>query len=167
MYDFMRNRYIFLLSLALLTLLPGCSGEPECPLNSIALARFEFLDSKTHRPVQLTNGATVTGLATIDGQLDVDTVFNQAQSYMSVPLSYTDRTTYVIHYTETMRDTIEVKHKNIPFVSDIECPALMQYKVESMRYTTNALDSVKLVKAEITHEEAINFHIYYRAADAE
>lgn len=154
-------------SVGLLGLLPGCGGEPECPLNSTSLARFEFLDSRTHASVKLTNGATVTGIATIDGKTEEETVFNQAESYMSVPLSYTDRTTYVIHYTETMRDTIVLKHKNIPFVSDIECPALMFYEVEDMSYTTNALDSVKLVNAKITYEEAINFHIYYRAADAE
>lgn len=151
----------------LIVLLPSCGGEPECPLNSTSLARFEFLDSKTHASVKLTNGATVTGIATVDGVAEADTVFNQAESYMSVPLSYTDQTAYVIHYTETMRDTIVLKHKNIPFVSDIECPALMFYEVEGMTYTTHALDSVKLVNARITYEEAINFHIYYRATSAE
>ena len=160
------RRIIFLLSIGLALLL-SCEGEPECPLNSTSLARFEFLDSRTHASVKLTNGATVTGIATVDGVAEVDTVFNQAESYMSVPLSYTDQTTYVIHYTETMRDTIVLKHKNIPFVSDIECPALMLYEVEGMSYTTNALDSIKLINAEITYEEAINFHIYYRAADPE
>ena len=160
------KKLIFLLILGL-TLLYGCGGEPECPLNSTSLARFEFLDSKTHASVKLTNGVTVTGIATINGVMEVDTVFNQAESYMSVPLSYTDQTAYVIHYTETMRDTIVLKHKNIPFVSDIECPALMFYEVEGMTYTTHALDSVKLVNARITYEEAINFHIYYRATGAE
>ena len=158
---------LFILTAILLALLPSCGGEPECPLNSTSLARFEFLDSKTHASVKLSSGVTVTGIATIDGVAEVDTVFNQAESYMSVPLSYTNQTAYVIHYTETMRDTIVLKHKNIPFVSDIECPALMFYEVEGMTYTTNALDSVKLVNARITYEEAINFHIYYRATSAE
>lgn len=156
-----------ILSVALLPLFPGCGGEPECPLNTISMARFEFLDSKTHASVSITSGALVTGIALIDGKMDIDTVFNQAQSYMSVPLSYTDQTTYVIHYTETMRDTIRLKHKNIPFSNDIECPVMMFFEVESMSYTTNALDSVKLINPEITNEEKINFHIYYRASDAE
>ena len=160
------KKLIFLLIFGL-TLLYGCGGEPECPLNSTSLARFEFLDSKTHASVKLSSGVTVTGIATIDGVMEADTVFNQAESYMSVPLSYTNQTAYVIHYTEAMRDTIVLKHKNIPFVSDIECPALMFYEVEDMTYTTNALDSVKLVNARITYEEAINFHIYYRATSAE
>ncbi|MBE6274219.1 MAG: hypothetical protein E7097_10155 [Bacteroides sp.] len=162
-----KREYLFIILSSLLALLPGCGGEAECPLNSVALARFEFRDSKTHVPVQITSGATVTGIATINGVLDIDTVFNQAQNYMSVPLSYTDKTTYVIHYTEIMRDTIEVKHKNIPFVSDIECPAMMFYEVEDIRYTTYALDSIKLVNPQITNEERINFNIYYRAASAD
>ena len=162
-----KREYLFIILSSLLALLPGCGGEPECPLNTLSVARFEFRDSKTHQSVQITNGAMVTGIALVDGELDVDTVFNQAQNYMSVPLSYTDKTTYVIHYTETMRDTIEVKHKNIPFVSDIECPAMMFYQVEDIRYTTNALDSVKLINPEITNEEKVNFHIYYRVASTE
>ena len=148
-------------------LLYGCGGEAECPLNYVSLARFDFLDSKMHAPVKMTHGATITGTIWMDGTAKTDTVFNQAESYMSVPLSYTDRTTYVIHYTETMRDTIELKHLNIPFVSDIECPAMMFFNVEDVRYTTNALDSVKLVNPEITNEEKINFYIYYRATSAE
>ena len=159
------KKIISLLSLGLVFLY-GCGGEPECPLNSTSLARFEFLDSKTHAAVKITNRATVTGTIWMDGTEETDTVFNKAISYMSVPLSYTDRTTYVIHYTETMRDTIELKHQNIPFVSDIECPAIMYFDVEEVRYTTNALDSVKLVNPEITNEEKINFYIYYRAASA-
>ena len=148
-------------------LLYGCGGEAECPLNYVSLARFDFLDSKMHAPVKMTHGATITGTIWMDGTAKTDTVFNQAESYMSVPLSYTDQTTYVIHYSETMRDTIELKHKNIPFVSDIECPAMMFFEVEDVRYTTNALDSVKLVNPKITNEERINFYIYYRAASAE
>jgi len=151
--------------MAVLSFLPGC-GDTNCPLTTIALARFDFVDSHTHAPVSLTNGATVTGLVMVNDSLDVDTVFNQAQNYMSVPLSYTNRTTYVIHYTELMRDTIEVVHKNTPFVSDIECSPMMFYQVEEIRYTTNALDSVTLTNPNITNEEKTNFYIYYRASDA-
>ena len=161
------KKSIFILSIAFMALLAACGGEPECPLNSVSTARFDFRDSKTQAAVKLNTGVTVTGLATIDGVLETDTVFNKAESYMSVPLSYTSQTTYVLHYTETMRDTIELKHNNIPFVSDIECPALMYYEVENFRYTTHALDSIKLVNPKITNEETINFNIYYRASSAE
>lgn len=142
-------------------------GESDCSLSTISYARFDFLDGKTHKSVALTNGATITGIITINGAMIVDTVFNRAESYMSVPLSYTDQTIYVIHYSETLSDTIRLTHKNIPFVSDIECGSMMFYQVEDFSYTTNALDSVTLVNPEINNEEKKNFNIYYRTADSE
>ena len=160
------NYYMTMVLLAGLSF-QACEGEPECPLTTTSVARFNFLDSKLHKPVSFKNAVTVTGIAIENGTMEIDTVFNMAQDYMSVPLSYTDKTTYVIHYTETMRDTIELKHKNIPFVSDIACGAMMFYNVESMRYTTNALDSVIIVNPRITNEETTNFNIFYRSSDAE
>ena len=158
------------ISTALLTIalaiLTGCEEDP-CSLTTLSQARFDFRDSRTHKAVSLTQGATVTGIATIADTLDVDTLFNQAKDHMTVPLSYTDKTTYVMHYTERMRDTIEVTHRNIPFVSNIECGAVMHFEVEALRYTTNALDSVTIVNPQIENEEKTNFLIYYRAADAE
>ena len=162
----MKKLYILLLTLVSTCIfLPGCA-ESECPLTTISVARFNFLDSRSHAAVTFKNGVTVTGIAIIDDTLNIDTLFNKAQNYMSIPLSYTNQTTYVMHYTETMRDTIEVTHKNIPYVSDIECGAMMFYEIEKLRYTTNALDSVTLVNPKITNEETTNFNIYYRASDA-
>ena len=144
----------------------SCS-ESECPITTLSLARFDFLDSKTHAAITFTNGTTITGISVVEGEVLEDTLFNLAQSSMSLPLSYTHSTTYVMHYTETLRDTIEVTHKNIPFVSDIECGTMMFYEVEGLRYTTNALDSVVLINSEITNEEKKNFNIYYRATESE
>ena len=163
----MRKTTIFITALLMLcNLMVGC-GESDCSLTTLSVARFDFLDSQTGKSITITNGATVTGIATIADTLNVDTVFNQAKSYMAVPLSYTNKTTYVLHYTELMRDTIEVTHQNIPFVSNIECGTIMYYQIESLRYTTNALDSVVLINPKVTNEETTNFNIYYRTSDAE
>ncbi len=156
----------------LFTMLASClliqsCGESDCSLSTISYARFDFLDSKTHKTVALTNGAMISGIATVDNTLVVDTLFNRAESYMSVPLSYTNQTIYVIHYSETLRDTIWLTHKNIPFVGDIECGTMMFYQVENLNYTVNVLDSVTLVNPEINNEEKKNFNIYYRTADDE
>lgn len=158
--------FYILLLIGLCGFIQGC-GESECPLTTVSYARFDFLDSKTHAAVGFTQGVTITGISQVEGELLEDTLFNLAQSSMSLPLSYTDKTSYVIHYSETLRDTIEVMHKNIPFVSDIECGTLMHYQVERFRYTTNALDSVVLINPEITHEEKKNFNVYYRVTESE
>lgn len=158
--------FYILLLIGLCGFVQGC-GESECPLTTVSYARFDFLDSKTHAAVGFTQGVTITGISQVEGELLEDTLFNLAQSSMSLPLSYTNKTSYVIHYSETLRDTIEVMHKNIPFVSDIECGTLMHYQVERFRYTTNALDSVVLINPEITHEEKKNFNVYYRVTESE
>ena len=155
-----------LLLLWVCLMIQGC-GESECPLTTLSFARFDFLDSETHSAVGITSGATVTGSIVSGDSILTDTLYNKAESNMVLPLSYTNKTTYVLHYTELMRDTIEVTHQNIPFVSNIECGAMMFYQIESLRYTTNALDSVVLINPRITNEETKNFNIYYRTSDAE
>ena len=147
-------------------LIQGC-GESDCSLSTVSYARFDFLDSKTHKAVKLTNGVMVSGTTTIENSLVTDTLFNWAESYISVPLSYTNQTTYVMHYSETLRDTIWLTHKNIPFVGDIECGSMMYYKIEDLNYTVHVLDSVTLVNPDINNEEKKNFNIYYRTADSE
>ena len=56
-----------------------------------------------------------------------DTIFNKAESSMSLPLSYTSKTTYVLHYTEKMRDTITLIHQNIPYLQNIECGTMNDF----------------------------------------
>ncbi|MBO5250740.1 MAG: hypothetical protein J6B31_01900 [Bacteroidaceae bacterium] len=162
-----RNLFTILFSLFVIGCFIQSCGESDCSLSTVSYARFDFLDSKTHQSVKLTNGATIAGIIHSGDSLLIDTVFNQAQQYMSVPLSYTNQTTYVMHYSETLRDTIRLTHKNIPFVSDIECGSVMFYQIENMSYTTNVLDSVVLVNPDINNEEKKNFNIYYRTADDE
>lgn len=161
-------------------LLQAC-GDSDCPLTTTSFARFDFLSSKNHASIKLTEETTVTGFIRADvivrdtlpdgsiketvvkDSLLNDTIINKEKSLsaLSLPLSYTSKTTYVIHYTQKMRDTIEVSHQNIPFISDIECGTMMFYKVESLKYTTNALDSVVIVNPNINNEEKRNFNIYY------
>ena len=159
----MRRTFILIALLVITACLSFQScGESECPLTTVSLARFDFLDSETHGGVGITSGATITGIVQLEDTILTDTIYNKAETSMSLPLSYTNRTTYVMHYTETIRDTIELTHKNIPFVSDIECGTMMFYKVESVKYTTYALDSVVIINPDINNEEKKNFNIYFR-----
>lgn len=164
-------------------LIQGC-GESDCPLTTTSFARFDFLDGETHSSVKLSPTFDVTGFIVADitvrdtledGTIEEkvvkdsllnDTVFNNAESTMSLPLSYTSKTTYVLHYTEKMRDTIELSHQNIPYLQNIECGTMMFYKIENIKYTTNHLDSITIVNPDINNEEKRNFIIYYRVNSA-
>lgn len=157
----------------------GCS-ESDCPLSTVSVAHFELLSSEGHSSVQLAE-VTITGSITADVTVEetlpdgtvqqivvkdsvlTDTIYNAESglSSLSLPLSYTSKTTYTIHYDEKLKDVIEVTHRNIPFVSDIECGTMMFYQVENVKYTTNSLDSVVIVNPDINNEEKNNFNIYY------
>ncbi|MGL5272568.1 MAG: DUF6452 family protein [Phocaeicola sp.] len=167
-----------LLVAATSTLLLGCS-ESDCPLTTTSYAHFYFLDGTTHNSIQFTGNIIVTGFINKDvvvtkvlpdgtttevivkDSLINDTVFNNPQNSMSLPLSYTTKTTYVMHYTELMKDTIKVYHEPIPFVGNIDCKPMIFYTVERIEYTTNSLDSIVIVNPDINNEEKNNFKIFY------
>lgn len=169
---------IFIYLIATCALMQSC-GESDCPLTTTSFAHFDFMDGATHSAVKFTEAITVTGFIIADvtvrdtledgtirekvvkDSLLNDTVYNKAESSMSLPLSYTSKTTYVMHYTELMRDTLEVTHHNIPYLENIECGTMMFYNVENIRYTTNHLDSIAIINPEINNEEKRNFIIYY------
>ncbi|MGL4518131.1 MAG: DUF6452 family protein [Phocaeicola sp.] len=155
--------YFLLLIGATSTLLLGCS-ESDCPLIKISYANFSFLDSETHQAVKFTQDITVTGFVVKDTLIS-DTLFNKPESSMSLPLSYTEKTTYVMHYTDLMKDTIEVYHQPRPFVGNIECNPMVFYTVQSVTYTRHALDSVVIVNPDITNEEKNNFQIFYSVSN--
>ena len=139
----------------------GCS-ESDCPLSTTSLAHFDLLSSDSHSSVKLTSEVTITDKVVKDSVL-TDTIYNKESdlSSFSLPLSYTSKTTYTIHYNEKLKDVIEITHRNIPFISDIECGTMMFYQVENINYTTNSLDSVVIVNPDINNEEKRNFNIYY------
>ena len=175
---------ILLFLIATSALMQGC-GESDCPLTTTSFAHFDFLDENTHQSVKFNEPFTVTGFITTDvtvrdtledgtiketivkDSLINDTIFNKAESNMSLPLSYTSKTTYVLHYTEKMRDTIVVTHQNIPYLQNIECGTMMFYKVEDIKYTTYNLKSIEIVNPDINNEEKKNFNIYYVVNTAE
>lgn len=158
----------------------GCS-ESNCPLNTISFAHFDFVSSTSHSPLKWDTTLTITGYTqadvlvrdtledgTIKETLVKDSILNDTLinresglSSLSLPLSYNTKTTYVIHYSKKLKDIIEVTHRNIPFISDIECGTMMFYQVEDVKYTTNSLDSVVIVNPDINNEEKNNFYIYY------
>lgn len=170
--------WLFLASVSVLT--HSC-GESDCPLTTTSFAHFDFLDDETHQPITFTTPFDVTGFIVADVTISEtlpdgtvaervvkdsllnDTLYTNASNSLSLPLSYQTKTTYVLHYTEKMRDTIEITHQNIPYLQNIECGTMMFYQVEDIRYTTNHLRSIEIVNSDINNEEKKNFNIYYTA----
>ncbi|MGL5979980.1 MAG: DUF6452 family protein [Phocaeicola sp.] len=157
----MKNFSFFILLIGVINLLIVGCNESDCPLFKTSHAHFSFLDSQTHNPVKLKDSVVVIGFIIRGDTVASDTVFNRPETSMSLPLSYTTKTTYVMHYDKVLKDTIEVYHEPIPFVSNIDCKPMVFYHVERINYTRNALDSIVTVNPDINNEEKNNFQIYY------
>lgn len=181
------KRYItilVLLSVAALVGLNSCNDD-NCSLTTTSVATFDLLSSNSHSSIALTDKVTVTASIIADvtvhdtlpdgsvidrvvkDSLLNDTVYNAEKGLKSLktPLSYSTKTTITVQYTDLLKDEIEIKHRPIPFVSDIDCGVLMFYQIEDIKYTTNALDSITIVNPKVTNEETVNFHIYYTVAE--
>ncbi len=173
-----RFPFLMILLLSLVFMHNGCNSN-NCPLTTVSFAHFEFLNSTDSKQHTMGDSVVITGFTvadvTVNDTLKDGTVttrivkdsllneilYNKPTTSMSLPLSYKSTTTYVIHYSKKMRDTIVVEHKNIPYIESIDCGTMMFYKVNNIRYTTNALDSIETVNPDINNEEKINFNIYF------
>lgn len=181
------KRYIIIFVLLSVTVLVGLNScnDDNCSLTTTSVATFDFLSSNSHSAVTLTDTVTVTASTIADitvhdtlpdgsvvdrivkDSILNDTVYNAERglSSLKTPLSYSTKTTITVQYTGLLKDEIQIKHRPIPFVSDINCGVLMYYQIEDIKYTTNALDSIIIVNPKVTNEETINFHIYYTIAE--
>ena len=180
------KKYPLILLLFGITLigLNSCNDD-NCSLTTTSAATFDLLSNNNHSSIALTEAVTITAstIADVtvrdtlpDGSI-VDrivkdsilnnTVYNAEKGLknLKIPLSYSTKTTVTIQYTELLKDEIEIKHRPIPFVSDINCGVLMFHQIEDIKYTTNALDSIVVVNPKVTNEETANFHIYYTVAE--
>lgn len=158
----------------------GC-GESNCPLTTTSFAHFDFLDEDTHQAIKFTQPFDVTGHTVADitvndtltdgtitqrvvkDSLLSQTLYNKAESSLSLPLSFQEKTTYVLHYTERMKDTITLIHRTIPYLENVECGTMMFYHIEDVKYTTHNLRTIETVNPDIDNEEKKNLNIYYRA----
>lgn len=142
-------------------------NESNCALETVPSAHFDFLSSDKHQALALTSAVTVSASTMVRDNIVYDTVYNAMSNLksLSLPLSYSTKTTYIIHYTDLLMDKIEVTHKPKPFVSEVECGVLMYHEIENIEYTRNVLDSIVIVNKDITNEEKTNFHIYYTIAE--
>ncbi|RGN47360.1 MULTISPECIES: DUF6452 family protein [unclassified Bacteroides] len=135
----------------------SCS-ENDCSLGGRPSVRFSFMNSKTHAIVNLFDSLTVTAL-------DTDSILlnrGKGINHITLPLSYVnEETTFVLHYSRFLRDTIWVKHENYPHFISMDCGISMFYTLKEVQYTTYLLDSITLVNPDINDNEKDNYHIYY------
>ena len=151
-----------LIGIFLTIVLPGflyssCNNGNDCVIDNVSYARFNFYD-KTNTSIKLNATITVTAAGT-------DSVLVNQESDatgLELPVSYTGLIdTFIVKYTDLMRDTIFMTHTNIPYFISMDCGMAMYHLVEDVKCTHYAIDSIKLVNPQINFDTNENFKIYY------
>ncbi len=140
--------------------------DDNCPPNALSRAVFSFVNQEG-KSITYTDTLSVIGMVTptVNGKDTVvyDTIINKQVNTktLSLPLSYGERTTFILRYGATATDTIYVTHRNTPYFTSIDCGAMMFHTVTGARAHTVLMDSLVLVNPNIDNYEKENFKIYF------
>ena len=81
---------------------------------------------------------------------------------LELPLSFTATCdTFFLQYSARLADTIWVEHQNLPYFSSMDCGTVMHYKLTKIASTHHLIDSIQIVKQEVTNTLKENVKIYY------
>lgn len=164
--------------------LNSCETE-NCPPNAMAYAKFSMV-SQNGTPVTPTVPTSVIGQIVTDvivydtldnGEIKQtlvkdsvinDTIINKDTklSTFKVPLSYYEKTSFIIDYDGKQKDRIEITHKNKPYFMNIDCGTMMFHEVTGVSHS-NGIDSVVIVNPNIDNYEKENFKIYFTITDSQ
>lgn len=175
-----------ILSLTILSAIFMNSCETEgCPPNAMAYAKFSMV-SQYGTPVTPTVPTSIIGQIVTDvivydtldngeivqtiveDSIINDTIINKDSKLSSfkVPLSYYDKTTFIIDYDGSQKDLIEISHRNIPYFMNIDCGTMMFHEVTGVSHS-NGIDSIVITNPNIDNYEKENFKIYFTVADSQ
>lgn len=171
-------------------LVPACEVE-NCPPNAMTYAHFTLSDQygntfKTSDTITVI-GQTWADVTVYDKQPDgsllprvvtdsliSDTIINRenAANSFSIPLSYADETRIVFAYASLEHafvgtDTLYIKHRNIPYFTNLDCGAMMFYEITDATTTRHRLDSISVTNPNIDNNEKENIKIYFTVASTD
>ncbi len=148
-----------LLVLGLTTLIFwSCTKEQVCDENTTSAVNFAILNKTTNSTIE-------TRLYYIVNDDDAtDTLFHSRKSdYKQFPLKISGGPTKVRFGIGSSSDEIIFYHKAAePVFQGMGCGYSPKFKIDSMVFTKNIIDSIYLFnKSVFTDEKEINFAIYY------
>ncbi len=144
------------------SLVTSCSEEENC-----AIGR-PMLWTTFYKPRELASdewvGYKIDSLTvSIINPETNDTIVNQQREveYISLPLQYTAESSgIVLHFSQTLRDTIIFKHTNTPYFVSMECGTEMRQEVIEIDYTTHKIDSISVRNKETSRNAKDNLRFY-------
>lgn len=154
--DFRRICFLYLTGFCLLFV--SCESEKSCeqPTVSLLNAGFYSVQDSIHEAASV-DSFTVYGIGRADSLL-----YDQANSVVSFDLSLSpssDTTGFVLSLG-TKTDTVIFLYSRELHLLSMECGFVTYYYIESIKNTSNAIDSVKVVNKKVTTGDEENIQIY-------
>lgn len=155
----------------LLFVLVSCNNS-ECydNKNSLPLAGFY---SSSEKPQSITlDSISILGVGAPGDSILQDSVKSLSQVYLPFRIDQPS-TTYEIRYLSGLAgmlhisDYITFNYDIVPMFVSTACGAVYYYKISSIDYTKNFIDSVVCPTGEITNANIENLKIYFRVSTEE
>lgn len=145
----------------------GCNTS-GCTDNQNALPLAGFYSYSTGQAISISDfdiyGESMPG----DSAL-----YSTGVSYSEVYLPFrstTDNVAYIFKYfldsATTVSDRIAFTYTSEPYFASEECGAMYFYRIKTLTYTRNLIDSVAIVDSLITNADNQRIKIYFRTAQA-
>lgn len=152
----------------LFSALAGCSTS-ECYDNQNSLPLAGFYSSGDHPAAISIDSLSIYGVGAPGDSILQDSVRSLSQVYLPFRIDQ-NSTTYRIYYLAGlpgqygMYDQITFNYDIVPMFVSSACGAVYYYKMNSIDYTQNFIDSVVCPEGEITNANMENLKIYFRVA---
>lgn len=161
-----------LLIIFILIGLSGGCATSECfdNQNSLPLAGF-YSSGERPAPISL-DSISILGIGAPGDSILQDSVRSISQVYLPFRIDQ-NSTTYEIRYLSGLAglyrisDEITFNYDIVPMFVSSACGTVYYYKMTSIDYTTNLIDSVTCPLGEITNANIENLKIYFRVSTEE
>jgi hypothetical protein len=140
----------FLYLIGILIVVTACKEVYEAPPQ--AMLQASFYNSTTNKPVS--SQATVQGIG-LDSLLVYETSINE----VLLPLTVKDTTHYIIWF-DSKSDFITFIHETTLKYASMESGFYYEYKLRSVGFTQNRIDSVEIIDSLVTTKWHENIKLY-------
>ncbi len=142
-----------------------------CTDNRSSIPLAEFYSSSTLNGITL-DSLEIYGIDATDTIPLLSAGSEASQVYLPMR-STTSTTSWVLAYRwhnlniAGIKDTLSFDYDAEPWFATDECGAMYRYRINSVNYTTNIIDSVGIVDSLITNIDCVDMKIYFRTEAAE
>ena len=150
-------------------IITGCSTS-ECYDNQNSLPLAGFYSSQEVPAAITIDSITILGVGAPGDSILQDSVRSISEVYLPFRIDQ-ESTTYAIYYLQGIlgewgiHDIITFNYEIVPMFVSAACGTVYYYKMKSIDYTTNIIDSVTCPTGEITNANVENLKIYFRVSE--